>query len=311
MSTSRPIVTALISVYNGQDFIRQAVQSVFAQTMSDWELVVVDDGSTDGSLAILTEMAATEPRMKVISRPNSGICQALNDGLKIAQGEYIAKLDADDLAEPDRFARQLAFLKTHPDVVLVGGAWRMIDEAGRYLTTLNGPLDNAAIQQLALRGHAAVTHSCAMMRRSALDAIGGYDTYFKTNIDHDMLLRIGEVGRLANLPQVVGSYRLHKTSISQNKRHEQRAMAREACERAWRRRGIQGTFDAVEPWRPGKDRTSRHDFALQYGWWALGSQQRRTAMVYGIRAVAAKPWEIGGYKLLVLALFKPPRPVNT
>lgn len=300
-----PIVSALMSVYNSERFLAAAVRSILEQTMTDIELVVVDDGSTDGSLAILKSFAAADPRVKLISRGNTGIARALNEGLAIAQGEFVAKMDADDVSLPDRFIKQIAFLREHPQVVAVGGAWHVIDEADRLLTTLNGPLDDVEIQQHALRGHAPLTHSCAMMRRSALRQIGGYDADFKYALDLDLWLRLGEVGQLANLPDPVLKFRLHSGSISETKRYEQRRFAKVACERAWQRRGIAGEFDAAEPWRPGTDRESKHYFAIQYGWWAWGSRQRRTAMVYGTRAVLAKPWEPAGYKLLYHAMLKP------
>ena len=303
--SSPPVVSALMSVYNGERFLAAAIHSILGQTLGDLELIVVDDGSTDGTLALLQAFAATDSRVRVVSRANTGISRALNEGLALARGEFVAKMDADDVSLPDRFAKQVDFLRKHPDVVVVGGGWQVIDEADRLLTTLNGPLDDAAIQAHALRGHAPITHSCAMMRRAALQQIGGYDVDFSCALDLDLWLRIGEVGRLANLPDTVLRFRLHGGSVSETKRYEQRRLARVACERAYARRGVQGQFDAVEPWRPGKDRDSVHEYAMHYGWWAFKSRQRRTAMVYGTRAVLAKPWEPAGYKLLYCAMFKP------
>jgi glycosyltransferase involved in cell wall biosynthesis len=296
-----------MSVYNGERYLAAAVRSVLGQTLRELELIVVDDGSTDDSLHILREIEATDSRLKIISRPNTGIARALNEGLATARGEFVAKMDADDVSLPDRFARQVEFLRQHPDVVVVGGAWDVIDDRDRLLTTLNGPLDDESMQSLALKGHAPITHSCAMMRRSALSQVGEYDVDFKYALDLDLWLRIGEVGMLANLPAPpVVRFRLHPRSISETKRHEQRRLARIACERAWARRGITDVaFDASEPWRPGTDRDSRHEYALKYGWWAWMARQRRTALVYGTRAVLAKPWEPAGYKLLTCAILKP------
>jgi len=297
-----PLVSTLMSVYNGQRFLEPAVRSILAQTMTDHELIVVDDGSTDGSLAILQSIADTDARLRVVTRANTGIAIALNEGFALARGRYIAKMDADDVSLPDRFALQVAYLDTHPDVAVVGGAWQVIDEKGRLLTTLNGPLDDATMQDLALRGHAPITHSCAMMRREALTTIGGYSADFKYSLDLDLWLRLGEVGKLANLRDTVLQFRVHEGSISESKRHQQRAFAKTACDRASARRGLPPMFDAAEPWRPGKDRASRHKYALQYAWWAMNSGEHRTASVYGVRAIRAIPWSTAGWKVLLTAL---------
>ena len=122
--------------------------------------------------------------------------------------------------------------------------------------------------------------------------------------DLDLWLKLGEVGALANLKEAVLKYRLHMNSISEKKGVQQRSEARAACEQAWQRRGIDGHFEATEPWRPGTDNVSRHQFMLQYGWWAFNSRQRQTAMIYGIRAISAQPLAIAGWNLLACAAFK-------
>jgi len=136
--------------------------------------------------------------------------------------------------------------------------------------------------------------------------VGGYDEHFKTTQDLDLWLRLGEVGKLGNVPEVVLKFRQHEASISETRREEQRRFGREACERAWKRRGITGMqYEADEPWRPGKDRASRHKYALRYGWWGFNSGARRTALVYGAKAVGILPLNAAGWKLLGSALLKP------
>jgi Flp pilus assembly protein TadD len=144
-----------------------------------------------------------------------------------------------------------------------------------------------------------------MIRHDVLKRINGYDTDFKTAQDLDLWLRLGEVGKLANIPNPVLRFRLHESSVSESKRHEQRQSARMACERAWKRRGItNGRFEADEPWRPGKDRASQQKFALQYGWWAFNSGERGTAVHYAKKAIRAKPLSAKGWNLLRCALTK-------
>src|SRR5688500_1987498 len=161
-----------------------------------------------------------------------------------ARGEFVAVNDADDISLPDRLERQVEFLRADPDVVCVGGHFDMIDSAGRRLTTLQPPADDAEIQRQALAGHCSICHSAGMMRRAAVERVGGYSKRFTYAHDLELWLRLGEVGKLANLDRTVIQFRLHNSSVSENKRDEQRRFCRQACEEAWARRGIKGTFEA-------------------------------------------------------------------
>ena len=306
MTTTGPTVSVLMSVYNGEKYLAEAVESILAQTLADFDFIIIDDGSKDGSLAMLQKYAARDPRIHLTSRPNQGLTRTLNEAFSQARGEFIARMDSDDVARPDRFENQVRFLRGHPQVVCTGGWFELIDGEGRLLTLLRPPTDDVEIQRQALAGHGAICHPSAMIRRQALERINGYDTDFKTAQDLDLWLRLGEIGKLANVPVPVLSFRLHESSVSESKRHEQRESARKACERAWKRRGItDGRFEADEPWRPGKDRASRQRFALQYGWWAFNSGQRKTAVHYARKAIGARPLSPKGWNLLRCALMKP------
>ena len=304
---STPTVSVLLPAFNAQKYLRAAMDSILAQTLADLELLALDDGSTDATPSILRDYAARDRRVRVLSRANKGMASSLNELLQIAQGRFVARMDADDIALPERFERQVRFLEATPSVVCVGGAFELIDEAGRYLTTLVCPVSDAAIQQMILAGHGAICHPSAMMRRAALRGIGGYRAQYKPAEDLDLWLRLGEVGRLANLPEPVLRYRLHSDSMSEQQVSKQRDAARLACEDAWRRRNVPGHFEASNLWRPGRDRWSRHGFMLQYGWWAYLSEERKTAALYGFKAVTAVPFAMEGWKLLICALCKPAR----
>ena len=303
---STPTVSVLMSVYNGERYLRPAVEGILAQTFTDFEFVIIDDGSKDSSPTILREYAARDPRVKLTIRGNKGLTVTLNEAFAQSRGKYLARMDCDDVALPERFARQVSLLDANPDVVCTGGYFQLIDGAGRLLTTLRPPTDDAEIQAKMLRGHNAICHPCAMIRRTAMERVGGYDTRFKTSQDLDLWLRLGEVGRLANVPAPVLQFRLHESSVSETKREQQRQMGRMACEEAWQRRGLSGiTYEADEPWRPGSDRESKHRFAMQYGWWAWGSGERKTALHYAAKAIAAMPLKPEGWKLVACAVLKP------
>lgn len=300
-----PLVSVLMAVYNSERYVAQAVESILNQTFQDFELIIVDDGSGDRSLAVLQRYAVNDRRICLISRENQGIPRTRNQLLEQASGEFIAVMDSDDVALPNRLAHQVHFLQQHPQVVCVGSAYDVIDAKGRFLTQLPVPLNDDEIQQQALAGHASIFQPCAMMRRAAVLQIGGYDETMPQAEDLDLWLRLGEMGELANLPEALVQYRLHPKSVSEQDCALQRQKAYEACQRAWQRRRITGQFEAAEHWRPGKDRHSRHQFMLRYGWWAFNSGQRETAAIYGLKAIQALPIRSEGWKLLACALLKP------
>ncbi len=300
-----PIVSVIMPVFNGQEYVAAAIESVLAQTYPDFELLITDDGSTDASLKLLRSYASQDPRIHLNTQKNRGLTPTLNALWQRARGTFIAVLEQDDVAMPDRLARQVSFLEQHPQVVGVSGAQILIDHQGRLLTCLSLPLDNSEIQAAALAGHSSLCHPGVMLRRTALAAIGGYDETLGLAHDLDLWLRLGEIGELANLAQPVVKYRLHNRSLSELYCQQQRQEGRLVCERAWQRRGIEGHFEATALWRPGPDRASQHHFMLKYGWWAFNSQQRQTAIIYGLKAIQKLPWTIAGWKLLLAALLKP------
>ncbi|HWG75640.1 MAG TPA: glycosyltransferase [Steroidobacteraceae bacterium] len=298
-----PTVSVLMPVYNGAAYLRAAMQSILNQSFCDFEFVVLDDGSTDGSLRILQEYARLDGRVRLLSRENRGLTYSLNQLIATARGEFMARMDADDIAMPERLARQVEFLRTHPGVLCVGGAFQIIDEAGRYLTTLYPPASNEQIQNHLIHGRCAISHPAAMARLQPIRELGGYQGDFAEDLD--LWLRLGEKGELANLPEAVLRYRLHCASVSERVGHRQRDAALVACQAAWQRRGIRdGTFEGASAWRP-ESKATRYAFMLQYGWWAWNSRERATAQLYGLRALRARPLGVEGWKLLLVSLLKP------
>ncbi|GAB4376943.1 MAG: hypothetical protein Kow00121_25070 [Elainellaceae cyanobacterium] len=305
-----PTISVLMPVYNAERYVAQAVESILNQSFSDFEFLIVDDGSTDRSLQILRQYASQDSRIQLISRPNTGYVKALNELLNVAAGELIARMDADDIALPDRFALQVKFLRENPEVVCVGGAQDWIDEAGRFLLHHPEVEQDTEIQQLALVGHTPINHPSTLFRRDLMLQIGGYDETMCPSEDLDVWLKLGELGKLANLRETVLKYRQHDKSISELKQAEQIQKRRESCERAWKRRGVEGQyqFKEAEPWRP-IDRPSRHRFMTMYGWWFFNRGQRQAAIAYAIKAIQALPLHPEGWKLLACALIKPlPQP---
>ena len=195
-----PAVSVLMSVWNGAPRVGKAVDSVFRQTMDDLELIVIDDGSADATPAILESFG--DPRLRVERRSRRGLTSALNRALELARAPLIARLDADDVALPERLARQRAFLDARPDIGLLGTGAREFDASGRELATVRPPTDDAAIRCALIRRNPFV-HSSVMMRRAAVESVGGYDPAFPVAQDYDLWMRMSRVTRMANLAEVL------------------------------------------------------------------------------------------------------------
>lgn len=233
-----PEISVVMSVFNGQRYLAAAMDSILAQTMRDFELIVVDDGSTDGSSKLLQTYAAKDPRVHFLTLQNGGLTRALNLGIGNASGEWIARMDADDVAEPERLAVQAQRLKHDSSIVALGSALTLIDPDGEKLIVRSFPTDHAEIDAQLLNGNGVIPHPSAMFQRKAWTAIGGYREKFACAQDLDLWLRLGEMGRLANLEQPLLRYRMHSEAISSRKRAEQLDCARQAVEDARVRRGL-------------------------------------------------------------------------
>lgn len=212
-ATQETVVDVLIPAFNAAKTIRSAVESIQRQTVRDIRIVVVDDGSTDDTAAIVTAMARTDPRIHVLTKPNGGVVDTLNFGLRFCRSKILARHDADDLAAPERFAKQLAYLQSHPDCVAVGGAARHIDEDGRPLghTHLRSP-DQADPYWVPSR-EPYILHPFLMTYLASVQKVGGY-RYVLHAEDTDLYWRLRETGRLHNLDDVLGDYRFHTQSVS-------------------------------------------------------------------------------------------------
>jgi glycosyltransferase involved in cell wall biosynthesis len=306
LDANKPAVSVLIPVYNGGKFFRAAVESVLAQTFRDFECLILNDGSTDGSGAVADELARNDSRVRVVHRENRGLVATLNELVAAARGELIARMDADDLCMPTRLEKQVDFFSRRPETVCLGSSHWLIDERDRSITVIRPPGDDASIQRLALAGHTAICHPSAMMRTASVRDLGGYRDEFYPTEDLDLWLRLGEIGALANLTEPLICYRMHSASISgQATQGRQRDAARRSCAAAWSRRGMKDAqFEANDEWRPDETPASRMSFALQYGWMAYSSGFRKTAMIYALKAIRLLPGRKEGWRLLAVSLLR-------
>jgi len=206
-----PAVSVLMPVHNGAPWVRDAVASILTQTLEDLELIVIDDGSTDATPEILGRVR--DSRLRVERRERSGLTRSLNRALGLARSALIARLDADDLALPERLERQRAFLAANAEVGLLGSGVREVDEAGRTAREIRPPADDRAIRRALIRRNPFV-HSSVMMRRSVLERAGGYDEALPVAQDYDLWMRMSRLTRLANLPEPLVVRRLPPGRVS-------------------------------------------------------------------------------------------------
>ena len=219
-----PKITVAMSVYNNAPYLAAAIESICAQSFTDFEFVIVNDGSSDASGAIIDRSAARDSRIRVIHQPNAGLVPSLNRILDEARGTLIARMDGDDIALPERFARQIAYLDAHPDVGVLGSGTLSIDEAGKPLSTqprlpIVTTLDDLSAD---LRHGPPLCHPAVMMRRDLVCGVGGYHPAYRHCEDYDLWLRLAEQTRLATLPETLLLYRQSDTQVSTRHGFEQK-----------------------------------------------------------------------------------------
>jgi hypothetical protein len=226
-----PRVSVVIGAYNGERFLRPAIESILNQTFRDFELIVVDDCSSDTTLQILEEFK--DERMRVVrNQRNLGIAETLNHGIALARGEYVALQDHDDMSLPTRLECQLAFLERNAQVGIVGSSCYVINEAGTI-----GPgwpvKYNDAELRWALLWRCPFFHTSIMVRRRDIEEVGGYssDPKYRFSEDYDLMSRVAFRHAVANIPQPLGCWRKHETSASHQNVSQQAAAARSISQR--------------------------------------------------------------------------------
>lgn len=306
-----PAVSVVMGAYNCPRYIPYAIDSILHQTFRDFEFLLINDGSTDSTPEILQQFARRDNRIRIVHAPHGGIVAARNLGLAAARAPLICSMDQDDIALPDRLARQFAFLQQNPDVHVVGGWHETMDNKGRPIRIVHSPLHHAEIDANHIRGHTSIAHSCTLYRTAAARAAGGYEPRSELAEDLDLWLRIAERGHLANLPHVVLRYREHAASASSRRHDRQLAAMKDSCLRAAARRGIPPHPLETEQWRPPNTRRGRLEYDLLQGWRAFNNGHPHTARVFAAKALTHAPLSLRPWKLLACATLKRPAPADT
>lgn len=296
----KPSVTVLMPVYNAEKYLSDAVESILRQTFKDFEFLIINDGSSDNSLKLLEKFAKEDSRIRVIDPGiNRGVIEVLNEGIGLAQGEYIARMDADDISMPDRLEKQYQFLQKHTKYVCVGCKTMMIDPEGDELKVFPFHGGNEAVLKAMLTGvGGAIIHPSAMIRKSALLKIGGYDKNYLHAEDMELFLRLSEVGLVANLPEILLKYRQSPDGIGYKNRKAQKEAYYRSIEEAHKRRNIpfdKSKFvaeDGIEDAIPYQ----------KWAWWALLAGNVSVARKYAFKTVLKRPFSRESWKLLYCCL---------
>ena len=223
MKSNSPLISVILPVYNSENYILRCLESLKNQSIQNFELILVDDGSTDETLLISKKYLKNHFNHRyrlIINRINIGITKSLNKGFKVAKGQYLARADADDIYEPDRFELQLKFLENNTNISLVGSNVKYIDKNENFLNFSSLPIDHFNIWSR-LFFHNPLIHSTIFFRREIFKK-APYNEEFNTTQDYDMYCRIINCYKIVNIKKPLANYRIHDHSISKTKHHIQK-----------------------------------------------------------------------------------------
>jgi glycosyltransferase involved in cell wall biosynthesis len=289
-----PLVSVLMPVYNAEQYLAEAIESIIKQTFTDFEFIIVNDGSSDGSLSILQEFAQKDARIHLISRENKGISCSRNQLLELAKGKYLAWMDSDDISLPSRFELMVSWLTANPDHIALGCKTIFIDSEGCDICIWNAPSDHNGIDLWHISGKGgAIVFPSSMMLRDAVTSVDGFDEKLTGAEDLDLFLRLAEKGKIANIENILYKYRQHTKSISHT--HDQiiRLDNFNAVSRACSRRGLPAPNIAATPFISSTVATTH----IKWGWWALNAGNIQTARKYAIKSFMEAPFSLETLKL--------------
>jgi hypothetical protein len=293
-----PRVSVLMPAYNAAPYVAQAIESIRGQTYDDFEFLILDDGSTDGTLDICRRYAANDPRIRVIEGDHHGHTWWLNRALEMARGEYIARMDADDVSMPARLARQVDFLDGNRPCAAAGCDLIIIDSEGDVVGTVRHPVRHDEIlRQIVNGGLGIVVHAAVMMRRDALLAIDGYRVETEPAEDLDLWLRLARVGELANIPELLFQVRQHVASVCFSQFHKQKAIGLGIVNAARSERGLPPLNDATF--------SSKTSPARAHRMWARGALllgRRKSAWKHVRLALGIQRFDVEAYALAAACL---------
>jgi len=288
-------------VYNAELYLAEAVESILNQTFSEFEFIIIDDGSTDKSLSVLRSYAEQDERIKLVTRENKGIVTTRNELLSLARGKFFAIMDSDDISYPERLKRQLGVLEKKEKCLIVGCRDLLIDPEGLPITDINKYQYHKDVDAANLKFNVFQTLNSYMAVTEVVRAIGGYRNDVIYAEDRDIFLRLAEIGQIYVMPDVLYAYRQHYTNTCLLKRNEITRNVFRVVSDAYVRRGLDVNSIEHQLENNVGCMSELHLFSV-WGWWALKAGNIKTAYKYAIKLVFKDTFSINTWRLIFCTL---------
>lgn len=294
-----PILSVLLPVYNAEKYLAAAIESILQQTYSDFYFIIINDGSTDNSLSIIQSFANQDSRIQLINRENKGLVYTLNEGLSLIKTPYVARMDADDIALPIRFEKQMQYMLHNNDCLLLGTRVIIIDSDGDEICEMGDYFSHEEIDQglLDKKGQ-LIYHPSIIFQKKIVDQLGGYRSKYPHVEDLDLFLRVSEQGKIENLREPLLKYREHISKVGHLHFQEQLTEINDVIKETFNRRNLtfhetpintSSAIYEVDRWRT-------------WAWWALNSGNVKTAKKYMLKLLLSSPFSIESWRLLYCVL---------
>ena len=299
----RPLISVVMPVYNGEHYLREAIDSILDQTFTDFEFIIIDDGSTDRSAKIIR--GYNDARIRFVRQDNAGLPAALNKGIELSSGKYIARMDADDISYPERLFIQFNYLRRNPDVVVLGGAAILMDEGGNDICKMIPPISGVDIKNKL--PETPFIHPSVVFLKQCFFEAGRYPESLKyAPEDAALFNKMSKLGVFANIPQPLIGYRLTPQSLSLRN-----GLNKKLLDRAVRKE-LDGTLTETECLvleRKAKNIPLQMKKAAYYSLLAKkylwDNPQPKKSMVNFVQSIALYPWWLSSYLLLIVSVMVP------
>lgn len=232
MNTKTPLVSIILPAYNTERYLAESIDSVLRQSFPDFELIIINDGSTDNTQAIIDTYTTRDPRIVVIQQDNRGLVATLNSGIKKARGTYIARIDGDDPWFDNKLQAQVDELLCDPGLVLIGGGFEIVDENGYFIETILPPTRDEDIRRTLLLRN-SFGHASVVFKKDAVIKAGLYDDKYKVTEDYNLWIKLSGLGRVKNLPYPIYRYRINMSGLSQQNSDKQMEETKQQQESLW------------------------------------------------------------------------------
>jgi len=299
---TQPQISVVMPAYNSELYIDEAVNSILKQTFADFELIIINDGSTDSTFEKIEKWKRKDSRVKVVHQENIGRSLSRNKGLDMAQADYVAFADADDISTPKRLELTYNYLKKNPDVCAVSGIFDRICMRGVFLYKALVVFEHKDIEMKLLNDIGDQFHqSCSMVRKEIAIKVGGYNPAHILGDDVGFFLKMARAGKLHNLNATLLRYRLHPTSIVAKANKEMIVNVKEKLRPEWEERGLKFPND-FSHWLETAEKKSPEQDLLRWGWNALQRNERKIARVYAKELFFSNPLNTRNLRFICCAI---------